>query len=71
MRGGLAFSLEPMLVMESDGFDEAAGADDGTVGKIADAMEQLADQPRILEWFLRAASRGFGLGRGAVRGGSR
>ena len=34
----MAFSLEPMLVMESDGFDEAAGADDGTFGKIADSM---------------------------------
>jgi hypothetical protein len=34
----LAFSLEPMLVMESDGFDEAAGADDRTFGKIADSM---------------------------------
>jgi len=27
-----------MLVMESDGFDEAAGADDCTFGKIADSM---------------------------------
>lgn len=58
MRAGLAFSLEPMLVMETDGFDEVAGADDGTVGKIADAMEQLPDQPRISVRFLRAASRG-------------
>lgn len=57
--------------MESDGFDEVAGADDGTVGEVADAMEQLADQPRILEWFLRAASRGFGLARGVVTGVSR
>lgn len=63
--------MEPMLVMESDGFDEAAGADDGTVGKIADPMEQLADQSRIPEWFLRAASRGFGFARGVVAGGSR
>ena len=67
----MAFSLEPLLVMESDGFDEVAGADDGTVGEVADAMEQLADQPRILEWFLRAASRGFGLARGVVTGVSR
>ena len=58
MRGGLAFSLEPMLVMESDGFDEAVGADDGAVGEIADSMEQLADQARIPEWFMRTASRG-------------
>lgn len=58
MRGGLAFSLEPMLVMESDGFDEAAGADDGAVGEIADSMEQLADQAGIPEWFMRTASRG-------------
>jgi len=47
-----------MLVMETDGFDEVAGADDGTVGKIADAMEQLPDQPRFSVRFLRAASRG-------------
>jgi hypothetical protein len=60
-----------MLVMESDGFDEAAGADDGTFGKIADSMEQLADQSRIPEWFLRSASRGFGLARGVVAGRSR
>ena len=58
MRGGLAFSLEPMLVMESHGFDEAAGADDGAVGEIADLMEQLADQAGIPEWFMRTASRG-------------
>jgi hypothetical protein len=58
MWGGLTFSLKPMLVMESDGFDEAAGADDGPVGKIADAMEQLSDEPRIPVRFLQAASRG-------------
>jgi len=57
--------------MESDGFDEVAGADDGTVGEVADAMEQLADQPRIPEWFLRVASRDFGFARGVVAGGSR
>ena len=56
MRGGLAFSLEPILVMERDGFDEAAGADDSTVGKIADPMEQLVDKPRIFVWFPRTAS---------------
>ncbi len=48
MRGGLAFSLEPILVMEGDGFDEAAGADDGAVGEISDSMEQLVDKPGIL-----------------------
>jgi hypothetical protein len=49
MRGGLAFSLEPILVMERDGFDEAAGADDGAVGEISDSMEQLVDKSRVLE----------------------
>ena len=58
MRVGLAFSLEPILVMERDGFDEAAGADDSTVGEVADPMEQLVDKPRIFVWFLRTASRG-------------
>ena len=58
MRGGLAFSLEPILVMESDGLDEAAGADDGAVGEISDPMEQWVDKPRIFVWFLRTASRG-------------
>ena len=48
MRGGLAFSLKPVLVMEGDGFDEAAGADDSTVGEIADPMEQLVNKPGIL-----------------------
>ena len=43
----MAFSLEPILVMESDGFDEAAGADDGTIGEISDSMEQLVYKPRI------------------------
>jgi len=71
VRGDLAFSLEPMLVMESDGFYEAAGADDSAVCEIADSMEQLADQTRILVRFLRTASRGFGLGRGVVTGWSR
>jgi len=56
MRVGLAFSLEPILVMERDGFDEAAGADDSTVGEVADPMEQLVDKPRIFVWFLRTAS---------------
>ena len=56
MRVGLAFSLEPILVMERDGFDEAAGADDSTVGEIADPMEQLVDKPRIFVWFPRTAS---------------
>ena len=58
MRGGLAFSLEPILVMESDGFDEATGADDGAVGEISNPMEQWVDKPRIFVWFLRTASRG-------------
>ena len=58
MRGGLAFSLEPILVMESDGLDEAAGADDGAVGEISNPMEQWVDKPRIFVWFLRTASRG-------------
>ena len=49
MRGGLAFSLEPILVMERDGFDEVAGADDGAVGEISDSMEQLVDKSRVLE----------------------
>ena len=57
MRVGLAFSLEPILVMERDGFDEAAGADDSTVGKVANPMEQLVDKPRIFVWFLWTASR--------------
>ena len=48
MRGGLAFSLEPILVMERDGFDEAAGADDSTVGEVADPMEQLVDKSGVL-----------------------
>ena len=48
MRSGLAFSLEPILVMERDGFDEVAGADDGAVGEISDSMEQLVDKPGIL-----------------------
>ena len=48
MRGGLAFSLEPILVMESDGLDEAAGADDGAVGEISNPMEQWVDKPGIL-----------------------
>ena len=50
--------MEPILVMEGDGFDEAAGADDCAVGEIADPMEQLVNKPRIFVWFLRAASRG-------------
>jgi len=48
MRVGLAFSLEPILVMERDGFDEAAGADDCAVGEVADPMEQLVDKSGVL-----------------------
>jgi hypothetical protein len=48
MRGGLAFSLKPVLVMEGDGFDEAAGADDGAVGEKSDSMEQLVDKFGVL-----------------------
>ena len=48
MRVGLAFSLEPILVMERDGFDEVAGADDCAVGEVADPMEQLVDKSGVL-----------------------
>ena len=48
MRVGLAFSLEPILVMEGDGFDEAAGADDSAVGEKSDSMEQLVDKSGVL-----------------------
>ena len=47
MCGRLVFFLEPILMIEGDGFHEASGTDYSAVTEIPDTVQQLTDEAEI------------------------